>query len=191
MKFEEDLIKVCLKIAKRGEGALIVVGEVSYKPLVEQAVKSFDITKNPKLLESLALMDGAVIINELGFMTAYGVKIKANKVLKNFGTRHSAGLSASLIKGNTSFVVSEEDRKIRVFKKGKMVMQIDSLEKGIENNVSKIGKVLETIGVGTIGTVGTGILASSVGLAGLSLIPGVIIFGGAYFLIQKLRELEK
>lgn len=190
MKLDETIIKVLLKIAKRDEGALVIInpdGKIKYKPLVEQAVPSFDIFKNPKLLESLALMDGAVVIDGNGKMIAYGVKINSRKVLKNYGTRHSAALSASFGE-NTSFVLSEEDRKIRVFKKGKIVMQIDSLEKGIEKKVSEISKVLEGVGVGTLGTIGAGIIATSVGFAGITLIPGVIVFGGAYYLIKKLRE---
>ena len=33
-KIEETLIQIGLRIAKRGEGALFVVGDVKYKPLV-------------------------------------------------------------------------------------------------------------------------------------------------------------
>src|SRR3989339_365944 len=173
---DEEIIKVCLKISKRGEGALIIVTEnknLKYKPLVEQTVPSFNILKNPKLLESLALMDGAIILNKKGDMIAYGVKIHANKVLKNFGTRHSAGLSASIHKDTVSFILSEEDRKIRVLKDGKIIMQIDTLEKGIEKKVSEISHILEGVGV-----------------AGITFIPGVIVFGGAYYLMKKLKERE-
>lgn len=194
MKLDEEIIKVLLKVAKRGEGALIIVsdrGVVKYKPLVEQTVPSFNIIKNPKLLESLALMDGAVILDKNGTMIAYGVKIHASKVLENYGTRHSAGLSASMKKGTTSFVLSEEDRKIRVFRMGKIVMQIDTLEKGIEKKVSEMSHILEGVGVGTISSIGAGILATSAGFAGITFIPGVIVFGGAYYLIKKIREREK
>ncbi len=191
MKLDEEIIKILLKIAKRGEGALIIIGNVKYKPLVEQNVPSFNIIKNPKLFESLALMDGAVILDKRGNMVSYGVKVESKKVLRNYGTRHSAALSASFIKNNTSFVLSEEDRKIRVFKKGKIVMQIDTLEKGIEKKVSEISHILEGIGVGTLGTIGAGIIAGSVGFAGITFIPGVIVFGGAYYLIKKLKESSK
>lgn len=194
MKLDEEIIKVLLKVAKRGEGALIIVAgnnSVKYKPLVEQSVPKFNIIENPKLLESLALMDGAVIVDKFGVMNAYGVKIEAKKVMKNFGTRHSAALSASLVRGATSFVLSEEDRKIRVLRMGKIVMQIDTLEKGIEKNVSEMSKILEGVGVGTIGTIGAGILATSAGFAGITFIPGVIIFGGAYYLMKKIREKER
>jgi DNA integrity scanning protein DisA with diadenylate cyclase activity len=191
MNLNEEIIKVLLKVAKRGEGALIIVAEtpnVKYKPLVEQNVPAFDVVKNPKLLESLALMDGAVIVSANGIMVAYGVKIESKSVMKNFGTRHSAAFSASKNKGVTSYVLSEEDRKIRVLKEGKIVMQIDTLEKGIEKKVSEISRILEGVGVGTLGTIGAGILATSVGFAGITFIPGVIVFGGAYYLIKKLRE---
>lgn len=181
---EETLIQVGLRIAKRGEGALFVVGKVEYKPLVDQTVPPFEVSKNPKLLESLALMDGAVIINHKGFMEAYGVKIKAKKVLKNFGTRHSAALSSS-VGDNLVVVISEEDKKIRILKKGKMVMQIDALQKDVEKSVSGAVKVLESIGAGTIGTIGASLLVPTVGLA---LLPGVVLFGSVYYLGRFLRK---
>ena len=81
---EEALIEVGLRIAKRGEGALFVVGDVEYKPLVDQDVPPFNVINNPKLLESLALMDGAVIIDKEGIMKAYGVMIKSRRTFKNF-----------------------------------------------------------------------------------------------------------
>ncbi|PJE81759.1 hypothetical protein COU58_00330 [Candidatus Pacearchaeota archaeon CG10_big_fil_rev_8_21_14_0_10_32_42] len=177
-KMEETLIQVGLRIAKRGEGALFVVGKVEYKPLVDQTVPPFKVSENPKLLESLALMDGAVVIDKKGFMEAYGVKIKSKKVLRNFGTRHSAALSASN-GDNLVVVVSEEDKKVRILKKGKMVMQIDALQKNVEENVSHAVKILESIGVGTIGAFGTSLLVPTVGLA---LLPGVILFGSVYYL---------
>jgi hypothetical protein len=187
-KLEEVLIQVGLRIAKRGEGALFVVGEFEYKPLVDQKVPPFNVIENPKLLESLALMDGAVIIDKDGIMKAYGVMIKAKKTFKNFGTRHSAGLSASMNKGNTIFVISEEDKKIRILREGKMIMQIDALQKNVEKSVSNAAGILESIGVGTIGTIGTGILAPSLGIA---LLPGVILFGSAYYLLRYLSKDRK
>ena len=183
-KLQEVLIHVGLKIAKREEGALFVVGDVEYKPLVDQNVPSFKVTNNPKLLESLALMDGAVIIDANGYMKAYGVRIKSTKILKNFGTRHSAAISAA--KGNNLVVlVSEEDKKIRILKHGKMIMQLDALQKNVEKNVPRIVDFLESIGAGTLGTIGTAVLAPTVGL---TLLPGVIIFGSAYYLIKILHK---
>jgi DNA integrity scanning protein DisA with diadenylate cyclase activity len=183
-KLEETLIQTGLKIAKRGEGALFVVGKIEYKPLVNQTIPPFKAVSNPKLLESLALMDGAVIINEKGYVTAYGVMIKSKRTLKNFGTRHSAGLSAA--KGNNLVViVSEEERKIKILKKGKMIMQIDALQKNVEKNVSVAVKTLESIGAGTIGTIGTSLLLPALGI---SFLPGVIIFGSIYYISKEISK---
>ncbi|MEK6800543.1 MAG: DNA integrity scanning protein DisA nucleotide-binding domain protein [Nanoarchaeota archaeon] len=184
-EIEKVLVQVGLKIAKRGEGALFVIGEVEYKSLVKQSVPSFNIVENPKLLESLALIDGAVIIDESGFLKSYGSMIKSTKVLKNFGTRHSAAVSASLKEGNIVIVVSEEDRKLRIFKKGKMIMQIDALEKNVDKSVSQVVNLLESVGAGTIGTIGTGLLVPALGIA---LLPGVVLFGSAYYLGKVLKN---
>ena len=177
-ELRETLIEIGLKIAKRGEGALFVVGDVEYKPLVSQKIPSFKIQKNPKLLESLALIDGAVIIDKKGFLKAYGVMIKSTKTLKNFGTRHSAAISASK-KGNLVVLISEEDRKVKIVQEGKMIMQIDALQKNVEKSVSGAVNIIESIGAGTIGTIGTGILAPTLGI---TLLPGIIVFGSAYYL---------
>jgi DNA integrity scanning protein DisA with diadenylate cyclase activity len=183
-KIEEVLIQVGLRIAKRGEGALFVVGDVEYKPLVNQSIPQFKAIENPKLLESLALMDGAVIINKKGFVSAYGVRIKSTKVFKNFGTRHSAAISAA--KGdNLVVIVSEEDKKIRIMKKGKMVMQIDALQKNVEQNVPKAVEVLETIGAGAVGAVGTSLLFPPLGVA---ILPGILFFGSAYYLGKLIKK---
>ena len=182
-KLEETLIQVGLRIAKRGEGALFVVGSVEYSPLIDQAVPGFLVYENPKLLESLALMDGAVIIDHNGMMKAYGAMIKTTKTFKNFGTRHSAALTASAVKGNLVVIISEEDRKIRILKNEKMIMQIDALQKDVEKSVPYAVDLLESVGAGTIGTIGTSLLIPTLGIA---LIPGLIVFGSAYFLGKML-----
>jgi DNA integrity scanning protein DisA with diadenylate cyclase activity len=183
-KLEETLIQVGLRIAKRGEGALFVVGEIKYSPMVNQSIPPFKAIENPKLLESLALMDGAVIITKKGFVSAYGVKIKSTMVFKNFGTRHSAGLSAA--KGdNLVIIVSEEDKKIKILKKGKMIMQIDALQKNVEQNVSHAVETLESVGAGTIGAIGTSLLLPTLGIAFL---PGVILFGSAYYVGKIIKK---
>lgn len=185
-QIEKTLIQVGLRIAKRGEGALFVIGDVKYKPLVEQTVPPFDISANEKLLESLAIIDGAVIIDRQGMMKAYGVMIKSTKTLKGFGTRHSAGISASSAKkGNLVVLVSEEDKKLRILKDGKMIMQIDALQKNVEHSVSSAVDLLESIGAGTLGTIGTTLLIPALGI---TLVPGILVFGSAYYLGKLLTR---
>lgn len=183
-RLKEALIQVGLRIAKRGEGALFIVGETEYTALINQSVPPFKVIDNPKLLESLALMDGAVIIDKKGFVTAYGVKVKADKVFKNFGTRHSAAISAAT-GDNLVVIVSEEDRKVRIMKKRKVIMQLDSLQKDVEKDVSKAVQVLETIGAGAVGAVGTSILFPPLGVA---ILPGIVFFGSAYYLGKLIQK---
>jgi DNA integrity scanning protein DisA with diadenylate cyclase activity len=184
-ELEETLVQVGLRIAKRGEGALFVVGKVKYKELIDQSIPSFRAVDNPKLLESLALIDGAVIIDKKGYVKAYGVLVKTTTTFKNFGTRHSAALTASQIKGNLVVIISEEDKKVRILKEGKMIMQIDALQKNVEKSIPQAVSILESVGAGTIGTLGTGLLVPSLGL---TLLPGVIVFGSAYYLGKILSE---
>jgi len=183
-ELEETLIQIGLRIAKRGEGALFIVGDVEYKTLVDQNVPPFKVIENPKLLESLALMDGAVLIDKDGLMSAYGIRVRSTKVFKNFGTRHSAALSASK-KDNLVVLISEEDKKLRIFKNGKIILQIDALQKNVEKSIPVAVKFLESIGAGAIGTIGTGLLAPAIGLA---LLPGIIVFGSAYYLGNLLTK---
>ncbi len=182
-ELEECIIKVALKVAKRNEGALFVIGKTKYSPLIDQTVPKFEAKKNPKLLESLALMDGAIVLNRKGIVEAYGVRIKPQATFKNHGTRHSAALGASKEKGNMCILVSEEDKKIRIFKAGKMIMQIDPKEKNIEDSIFPATAILESIGAGTMGTIGVGIIAPALGMA---LLPGVVVFGAAHYFGKKL-----
>ena len=181
---QKTLIVVGLRIAKRGEGALFVVGDVKYKTMVDQNVPPFNVVHNPKLLESLAIMDGAVIIDKFGMMQAYGVLVKSTKTFKNFGTRHSAALSAAY-GDNLVLIVSEEDRKVRILKNGKMIMQIDALQKGVEDSVPRVVDLLESIGAGALGIIGTSLLIPTLGL---TLIPGIVVFGSAYYLGKILTK---
>ena len=153
--------------------------------MVDQTVPPFKVADNPKLLESLALMDGAVIINKEGMLEAYGAMIKSTMTFKNFGTRHSAALSASSRNGNIAVVISEEDRKIRILQKGKMILQIDALQKNVEKSIPHAINLLESIGAGTIGTIGTSLLIPSLGI---TLFPGLIVFGSAYYLTKLIAN---
>jgi hypothetical protein len=189
-ELNEKIIEIALRICKRKEGALIIVGEADYTPLVEQEVEPFNIINNPKLLESLALMDGACIINQNGFLKAYGVKIKSNFTWKNFGTKHSAGYSASIKNDTTAYVISEEDTTIRIFKEGKLILEIDGRQKDIEKKIPEISKIIESIGWGTLGTIGMGLLAPALGIVITS---GITIFAvttGITYTIKKLQDLK-
>ena len=184
-KIEEKILKIALALTKKEEGALFVIGEkVKYERLLKQKFKSFNVLDigADKLLKGLAIIDGAIIIDPKGNIKDYGAMIKKARAFKGFGTRHAAALTASK-ENKTSILCSASEKKVKIFKNGRYVMQIDALEKNIEKKASNIATMLETIGAGFIGTIGAATLAPTLGLA---LIPGVIIFGGSYYAIKSL-----
>lgn len=186
-KIEKIILKIAIEIAKSGEGALFVIGDkVNYDRLIKQKFGKLSVFDSgaEKILKGLAVIDGAVIINTNGELIDYGAMIKKTKAFVGFGTRHSAGITASK-NGNVVILASEEERKVKIFKDGKYIMQVDALQKNVEQEVSVISNLLESTGAGVIGTIGTAALAPTLGIA---LIPGIIVFGGSYYAIKSFLE---
>ncbi|MDD3086295.1 MAG: diadenylate cyclase, partial [Candidatus ainarchaeum sp.] len=77
------------------------------------------------LLIALAELDGAIIVDNEGYVLDYGVKIKKTKILLGHGTRHSAARGISKEKGVLPIISSEEDGRVRIFKEGEMVAEIN------------------------------------------------------------------
>lgn len=184
---EEKILKIAIEIVRSGEGALFVIGNnVKYKRLMRQKFEVFSVFDKgaEKTLKGLAVVDGAVIIDTKGDVIDYGAMISNTQAFLGFGTRHSAGYTASN-NGNTAILCSEEEKKVKIFRNKKMIMQLDALEKNLEKDTGKIAGMLETIGAGFLGTVGATTLAPTLGIA---LIPGVVIFGGSYYAIRKIID---
>lgn len=182
-EIEEKIIKIAIEIAKSGEGALFVVGEnIEYEKLIPHKFSELSVFDDgaEKVLKGLAVIDGAIILDKDGVLKDYGALIKKSSPFIGFGTRHAAAMTASR-NGNISILASEEERKVKIFKDGKYIMQIDALEKGIEKETPIISKILESTGAGLIGTIGTAVVAPTLGVA---LIPGIIIFGGSYYAMK-------
>ena len=189
-KIEKKLIDSALRIVKDGEGCLYVIKlkDFNYEPLVPNDMQPFSIFEdaNQKRMDILAKMDGACIINEQGELLAYGMKINNTVAFQGFGTRHSAAYTASL-NGNISIMGSEENKKVRIFKNGEMIMQIDALETGIEHKTSQAVGLLESIGIGALGTIGAGLIIPAMAIA---IIPGILIFGSSHFLLKHLLNIS-
>jgi hypothetical protein len=117
-------------------------------------------------------------------MKAYAAQIADVKPFPSYGTRHSGAYTASL-PGNIVILASEEDAKVRIFKNGKLVMQLDALERNIHTKTSDAVSILESIGIGTLGTIGASLMVPTLGL---SLIPGILIFGTSHYLIKQLNQ---
>jgi len=196
-KIKEEIIKSLIKIAREGgkeAGAIVVLGgSPMYKSLKKKKnIKPFYILDDIELFENRAMKDGATIIDEYGIMRDYAVMLQCNKVVVGHGTRNSASISASLHKGVICvFLASATEKKVKIFEKGKLIMQIDALEKGIEKKVPEINQFLESIGFGTIGSLSATAITTTAGIVGISFIPGVLIFGGLYALIKNIPKLIK
>jgi hypothetical protein len=184
---EETLTRIALKIAKSGKGCIFVImnNKFDYAPLIEQDIKPFSVYENQRRTEILGLNDGACIISPEGNLIAYSINILNVKTFTGFGLRHSSSYSASF-NGNTVIMSSEEDKKVRIFKDGKLIMQIDALEKNIETKTKEVVSILESIGAGTLGVVGVGIFAPAIGL---SIIPGILIFGTSHYVFKFVGQL--
>ena len=183
-KIEALLIDTAIKVAKSGKGCLFVImrNKIDYEPLIPQDLPSFPIFDNERRLLALAGLDGAVIVDMDGMVLGYSCNIMGVKSYNGYGTRHSAGYTAS-IKNNTVILASEEDRKVRIFSGGKLIMQIDALEKGIETRTNEAVNMLESIGVGSLGAIAVMSFAPALGIA---IVPGIIVFGSAHYLIKLL-----
>ena len=67
-------------------------------------------------------------------------------------------------------------------------MQIDPFEKNIEYRTKEAVNILESIGAGSIATIGTSVIAPALGI---TLIPGIVIFGSTYYLIKLIKKRKK
>jgi DNA integrity scanning protein DisA with diadenylate cyclase activity len=182
---EKKLLEIAIELAKKGEGALFIVGsEVEYEVLLKQTIPPFSIFDSgaDKLLKSIATIDGAIVLDKAGNVMAYGAMIKKSKPFLGYGTRHAAALTGSKNK-RIAILSSEEERKVKIFRDGKFVMQMDALQKNIEKEIPKVASFLEAIGAGLLGTVGATVLVPAVGVA---LLPGVIIFGASYYALKSI-----
>ncbi len=64
-------------------------------------------------------------------------------------------------------------------------MQIDAMQKNVEKSVPEAVKILESIGAGTIGAVGTSLLIPALGVA---MLPGILVFGSVYYIGKRLKK---
>ena len=190
-ELEEFLVKTGIKIAKSGKGALFVVkeGELKYSNLFPQDIVSFDILKEPRRFELLAIQDGAMIIDSNGNLLSYCANIEEVKTIQGFGTRHVAASTASI--NNIAISISEEDKKIRIWKKGKIIQEIDPYAKDIENKVqqiTEISKIAESVGFGAMSGTGTVLLAPFIGLSPIAGVTVFVATTALTYVITKLRD---
>ncbi len=127
------LLETGKEISKRKLGALFVVSQEKnfrglYELLYPQVTGSSIFDKGAKeLILKLAELDGAFLIGEDGKLIAFGARILKSKALPGYGTKHAAATGITThIKNSSAVLVSEENHWIKIFKNGKIVLEMDS-----------------------------------------------------------------
>lgn len=180
------LLTIAKNIARSKEGALFVIAPTDkfkglYDLLYPQLFSKHYLDEEGifRVIEKLAILDGAVLISNSGEIVAYGAKIKKTKTVPGYGTKHAAAAGiTSYVKDSTAILVSEEINWIKIFKNGKIVLEMDSEE----NPKSLEQKIISFLSEGdTALLTAAGVSAAFLGSA--ALIP-VTIVGGTYLAIK-------
>ncbi len=140
----ENVLKICRSIVKGGRegnpaGALFLVGDAENvkenvvqkiaNPMsgIEPMLRDVKRDENLPTVREFALMDGAVIIDDRGYVVSAGAYVKNLEiqewVLDGKGGRHLAAQSITRRTRTIAFVVSSEGI-IRIYRDGKMIFEL-------------------------------------------------------------------
>ncbi len=177
------ILNISKSLAKENKGALFVVAnrdkiksnyQPHYPPI--QFAGSLLSKGMDAVVEKLATLDGAVIFTPEGELIAYGSRILKSETMLGFGTRHAAARGITLYDNSfTAVLVSEENSWIKVFQKGEVVLETDSVD--IEpSTLDKVSRFLASHDMALLAS--AGIAVATVGA------PAVLIVGGAYLMVK-------
>jgi diadenylate cyclase len=177
------ILNISKSLAKEKEGALFVIADPEkikshYRPHYPQIQFAGNIlTKGmDAVVEKLATLDGAVIFSPDGAMIAYGSRILKSEEILGFGTKHAAARGITLFDDSfMAVLVSEETGWIKVFQKGEIVLETDSVD--IEpSTLEKVSRFLTNKDMALLAS--AGIAAATIGGT------PVLIVGGAYMVVR-------
>ncbi len=188
---EKDLVKIIIDIAmefgqeKKGTFFIITNRNINkyyswlYTNILEKTMVKINNKRMLPLVKKLAELDGAVIIDEDGFLRAYGAQINKIKLYKGHGTRHSAALGISEIPGTLSITSSEEDGAVRIMRGGRTLIEINPFTKTPPTLSEKIADMVTSPSLPVIG-------GGSIGAIALGLNPFVaaVVFTGSYIMTK-------
>jgi diadenylate cyclase len=181
------ILNISKNLAKDKKGALFVIAESekisgNYRPHYPQLQFSGNLLSKgmDSVVEKLSTLDGAVIFAPDGVLLAYGSRILKSETLIGYGTKHAAAKGiTSYDKSATAVLVSEESGWIKVFQKGEIVLETDSVD--IESStLEKISSFLTNKDMALLASAG---IAAAAGFA-----PAVLIVGGAYMVVKTAGE---
>jgi len=181
------ILNISKTLAKDKQGALFVIADKekitgNYRPHYPQLQFSGNLLSKgmDSVVEKLSTLDGAVIFTPDGTLLAYGSRIMKSETLLGYGTKHAAAKGiTSFDKSATAVLVSEESGWIKVFQKGEIVLETDSVD--IEpSTLDKISSFLTNKDMALLASAG---IAAAAGFA-----PAVLIVGGAYMVVKTAGE---
>lgn len=131
----ELVLSLANKFALEKKGSLFVLSDIDLTKNYELLYPDLFSGRNLNIrnsavrliMEKLADLDGAFILNYKGEILTYGAKIKKTKVFLGHGTRHSAALGISKLDDVMAILSSEEDGNVRIFKNGLLNAEINPI----------------------------------------------------------------
>ena len=170
---------------KKGSFFIITKSDISnkyerlYPDLFSKRKISIFRKETQTLLLALLELDGAIVVDNSGIIIDYGVKVKKTKILLGHGTRHSAARGISSVPNVMSIISSEEDGKVRIFRNGEMVAEINPKSGKSKMFFERIGELFSKpeLQVATAGGVASILLKISPWIAG-------IVFTGSWIVTK-------
>ncbi|HIH44252.1 MAG TPA: hypothetical protein HA257_03985 [Candidatus Methanoperedenaceae archaeon] len=179
------ILEISKKLAKDKVGALFILSDraklrgnfVQHYPQIKFTGSLLDKGMDA-VIEKLASLDGAVILTQEGELVAYGSRVLKSETMLGFGTRHAAAKGfTSYDQAATAVLVSEESGWIKVFQKGNIVLETDSVD--IEpSTLEKVASFLMNHDTALL--VGAGISVATLSVPATA----VLIVGGTYMVVK-------
>ncbi len=178
------IINISKSIAKENQGALFIIAdrnkiEGNYRLHYPQIQFAGNLLSKgmDAVVEKLATLDGAMIFSHEGEMIAYGSRILKSETLLGYGTKHAAARGITLYDDSfTAVLVSEESGWIKVFQKGEIVLETDSVD--IEpSTLDKVSRFLTNHDMALLASAG---IAAAAGVTA----PAILVVGGAYMVVK-------
>ncbi len=184
------LLEISKELAIKKLGALFVIAEKNkfkniYEPLYPQVIGNTNISEKgaKELILKLAELDGAFLIGNEGTLIAFGARIMKSKALPGYGTKHAAAVGITKhLQHATAILVSEENNWIKIFKDGKIILEMDSSK----TPASVMNKMISFLTDND-----TALLATAGASAAIMGLMPVVIVSGTYLAIKTASGMIK
>ncbi|MEM2956401.1 MAG: DNA integrity scanning protein DisA nucleotide-binding domain protein [Candidatus Pacearchaeota archaeon] len=193
------VLEIAKNIAKQKKGAMFLITDKNsiknHYNLLYTKLISGNYLSDPgciKVIEKLATLDGAVIISPQGEILEYGARLKKAKILYGFGTRHATAVGiTSSIKGSTAIIVSEESNLIKIFRNGRLILEMDSQEKSKSMNEKIISFLSEGDNALLAAAGASAAILGSAAILNPAVTPVIIVGGSVYLALKTAGRLIK